>query len=152
MTLIAVLQSIMYNLIKKNKMIENKKLTIADLKETIYLEMMDFINFVVEDMVEFGDDLDIIYNDKGEALAICHLFDEMLDTMWYSMEACFDECYGVDLRCWLDENNITNETLIDMIHNELERQVSDSDELEFYQDGYLSVVGLKVDYLIKCVA
>ena len=51
MTLIAVLQSIMYNLIKKNKMIENKKLTIADLKETIYLEMMDFINFVVEDMV-----------------------------------------------------------------------------------------------------
>ena len=61
------------------------------------------------------------------------------------MEACFDECYGVDLRCWLDENNITNETLIDMIHNELERQVSDSDELEFYQDGYLSVVGLKVD-------
>ena len=152
MTLIAVLQSIMYNLIKKNKMIENKKLTIADLKETIYLEMMDFINFVVEDMVEFGDDLDIIYNDKGEALAIYHLFDEMLDTMWYSMEACFDECYGVDLRCWLDENNITNETLIDMIHNELERQVSDSDELEFYQDGYLSVVGLKVDYLIKCVA
>ena len=133
-------------------MIENKKLTIADLKETIYLEMMDFINFVVEDMVEFGDDLDIIYNDKGEALAIYHLFDEMLDTMWYSMEACFDECYGVDLRCWLDENNITNETLIDMIHNELERQVSDSDELEFYQDGYLSVVGLKVDYLIKCVA
>ena len=133
-------------------MIENKKLTIADLKETIYLEMMDFINFVVEDMVEFGDDLDIIYNDKGEALAICYLFDEMLDTMWYSMEACFDECYGVDLRCWLDENNITNETLIDMIHNELERQVSDSDELEFYQDGYLVVVGLKVDKLIKCVA
>ena len=107
--------------------------------------MMDFINFVVEDMVEFGDDLDIIYNDKGEALAICHLFDKMLDTMWYSMEACFDEYYGVDLRCWLDENNITNETLIDMIHNELERQVSDSDELEFYQDGYLVVVGLKVD-------
>lgn len=133
-------------------MIENKKLTIADLKETIYLEMMDFINFVVEDMVEFGDDLDIIYNDKGEALAICYLFDKMLDTMWYSMEACFDECYGVDLRCWLDENNITNETLIDMIHNELERQVSDSDELEFYQDGYLVVVGLKVDKLIKCVA